>query len=121
MHEQFFGNNLGYIISGLITIVLFAQTYVMLRIRNILQAITMNQDSLLYYMRKLTNFDKRKKTSATTFNTCQFCKHRMAYINSGDSKNVEEDFYHRCGLRNIQVRLEDSCRQFEAEKSSESE
>jgi hypothetical protein len=119
MQEQFFDKNFGYMLMGLITIALFAQSYIMLRIRNILQAITMNQDSLLYYLRKLATSGKRQKSSAAALNTCQFCKHRMAYINSGDGKESGEDFYHRCGLRNIQVRPEDTCQQFEPEKNSD--
>ena len=45
-------------------------------------------------------------------NTCQYCKHRMSYINISN-KDDFENFYYRCKKRNIDILLSDSCIQFE--------
>lgn len=120
MQGQFFSQNLGYMLLGLIAIGLLVQTYILVRIRNILHAMTLNFESLLYYTRKLVApNNKQEKPHRQPAKACQFCKHRMAYINTGDVKEAGEDFYHRCGLRNVQVRLDDSCQEFEAEETNE--
>ena len=44
-------------------------------------------------------------------NICQYCKHRMSYINiTGETES--SDFYYKCRRRNIDILLSDSCEQF---------
>lgn len=113
--------NLVNFILVAMAVLLFAQAYVLLRIRNILQAIAMNFDSIIYFCRKFAgNANQQNKVKDTVPKTCQFCKHRLAYINTGKADNSEEDFYHRCGLRNINIALNDSCKQYEADEHVQS-
>lgn len=120
MMEQFFNQNLMYILLGFVAIVLAAQTHILLRIRNVLQAVSMNFDSLLYCTRKLAETNTAQKPAAAqTQKACQFCKHRLAYINTGEKGAGAEDMYYHCGLRNVQVQLNDSCQQFEADTTAE--
>ena len=115
MQEQWINSNLVNMLLGIIAVILLVQAYVLIRIRNLLQAIAINFDSIMHYWRKLASYHTSDAAQQTTLKTCQFCKHRLAYINTARSKEGEDDFYHRCGVRNIYVRLEDSCPRFEKE------
>lgn len=111
-------HNLIHFLLVIMAALLVIQAYVLLRIRNILQAIAMNFDSVIYFWRKYvaTQEHGTKKAAAGVpqmAKTCQFCKHRLAYINTSKSSDDEENFYYRCGLRNINVSLRDSCTHFE--------
>ena len=120
MTDQFFNQNMMYILLGFVAIVLLAQTHILLRIRNVLQAVSMNFDSLLYCTRKMAETNTvQKSPAARSQKACQFCKHRLAYINTGERGVTGEDMYYHCGLRNVQVQLNDSCQQFEADSDAE--
>jgi hypothetical protein len=45
-------------------------------------------------------------------NTCQYCKHRMSYINISNEDDFE-NFYYRCKKQNIDILLSDSCSHFD--------
>ena len=114
--------NLIHFMMVVMVIMLVVQAYVLLRIRNILQAIAINFDSVIYFCRRFMN---NKEDGAATAQsrqkaakTCQFCKNRLAYINTSKAKENDESFYYRCGLRNINVSLNDSCVHFERDESS---
>lgn len=115
-------NNLIHFLLVVMVVLLIVQAYVLLRIRNILQAISMNFDSVIYFWRKFISSqeksNKAPRTQPKVTKTCQFCKHRLAYINTSKTRDDEENFYHRCSLRNIDVSLRDSCTHFEQDTSS---
>jgi len=115
-------NNLIHFLLVIMVVLLIVQAYVLLRIRNILQAISMNFDSVIYFWRKFISSQEKSKKAPQTqqkvTKTCQFCKHRLAYINTSKTRDDEENFYHRCSLRNIDVSLRDSCTHFEQDTSS---
>lgn len=116
MENIFFDQHVGYLFLIVIALLLFAQAYVLLRIRNILQIISMNFDSILYFCRKiLSNQSARKsyKSEHHVPKTCQFCRHRLAYINTSKTKTDEDDFYHVCALRNLPIELDNTCNKFE--------
>ena len=121
MQGEAFNTNLVYYLMVLMVVVVVAQVYVLLRIRTILQAIAMNFDSILHFLRKYvqttsTNETATQKTVSSKA-TCQFCKHRLAYINTSQTNESEGSFYYRCGLRNINITLADSCVHFEKDMS----
>lgn len=117
MQESITENTLAVILLGIIALTLLVQVYLLIRIRNILEALAINLDSSLHSWRKNISASRQVATAPTTPPICQFCKHRLAYINTGESSEGQEEFYHRCGLRNIAVRLNDSCNRFEADPS----
>jgi hypothetical protein len=49
--------------------------------------------------------------------SCQFCRHRVSYIKTGD-EDEEEGFYYRCRQRNIEIMLHDSCEYFDRDFGS---
>ena len=117
MQELVFDNNLLAILLILVVGVLVVQAYMMLRIRQILQVLSIHADSLMYYFRKLLSREALPYNAASQMpKTCQFCKHRLAYINTTKTSHDANDFYHRCGLRNVNITLSDSCEQFQTDK-----
>lgn len=116
MQEIMFDQNIPYLFLVIILVVMGIQASLLLRIRNILQALAMNSDTMIHHIRKITSIDKKNEANQNILNSCQFCKHRLAYINTAKSPNTQEDFYHKCGLRNITISLDDSCPFFEEDK-----
>jgi len=51
------------------------------------------------------------------YKSCQFCRHRMSFIQSGDEEDTEE-FYYRCKQRNIEITLHDHCEYFDRDYGS---
>jgi hypothetical protein len=49
-------------------------------------------------------------------NTCQFCKHRMSFIQISDDV-ITDNFYYKCRKRNIEISLADTCNKFERDYS----
>jgi|GEM_PF-2266941 len=118
MRELLTNPNLAYLILGSVLLLMVSQVYLLLRIRNVLQALSMNFDSTNYFVRKLVNRpeeQKKKSNPNEDCKTCQFCKHRLAYINTGKTSSEEEDFYHVCALKNMHISLADSCENFDEE------
>ena len=114
--------NLVHFMLVIMVVMLVIQAYVLIRIRNVLQAVAMNFDSIIYFLRRFLNQKEKAKTEDTEkiqmAKTCQFCKHRLAYINTSQTSENEENFYYRCGLCNINVALSDSCVHFEKDQST---
>jgi hypothetical protein len=121
MQGEAFNTNLVYYLVVLMVVMVVAQVYVLLRIRTILHAVAMNFDSILHFLRKYMQSSPPKEMSAQKMisaqHTCQFCKHRLAYINTSQTNESEGSFYYRCGLRNINITLADSCVHFEKDMS----
>ncbi|MGH1364617.1 MAG: hypothetical protein ACRBF0_13735 [Calditrichia bacterium] len=118
MQELLTNSNLAYLILAAFLLLLVSQVYLLLRIRNVLQALSMNFDSTNYFVRKLVNrpaAPEKKAPANQDCKTCQFCKHRLAYINTGKTTSEDEDFYHVCALKNMHISLADSCENFEEE------
>ena len=49
-------------------------------------------------------------------NTCQFCKHRLSFIQISDD-DITDNFYYKCRKRNIEITLTDTCSKFERDYS----
>jgi hypothetical protein len=103
------------IVVSLLSIII-VQLLLLLRIRKVLKNIS-------YYMEILSKFFYRFGGSGTTITqdevalrTCQYCKHRMAFIHMGEKEKNSEDFYYKCRLRNVDITLKDTCDHFEGEK-----
>ena len=103
--------NVVYFFLALIVVLLGAQCYMLMRVRNIVHAMGMNFHTILYFTRKLTQ--SGAATGQTATRTCQFCKHRLAYINTSKTRADEEDFYFKCAIRNANITLDDSCDRFD--------
>jgi len=113
--------NIFYLFLAIMTIVMGFQARLLLRIRNILQALAINTDTAVQYVRKIAAIEKMAGTNqniSQTSQTCQFCKHRLAYINITKGLHTQEDFYHKCGLRDCAISLDDSCPLFEEDKDT---
>ncbi len=118
MQDVLIDKNLVNIFLVVVVVLLLAQALVLLRIRNILQAIAMNFDSAMTAWRKFTASAAINKDEPQIPKTCQFCRHRLAYINTSKTKNDEEDFYHRCEVRKVNISLDDSCQHFARDTES---
>ncbi len=105
-----------------IAVVVGVQAYLQMRIRNVLQALTMNAETAVHNIRKMVPVGKKsyqhvgQNIEEKSSTSCQFCEHRLAYINIEKSPNLQEDFVYRCALRDITVSLDDSCPSFAKEK-----
>lgn len=115
MQDHIFEGNLVDLFFVVMAILLLVQTYILVRIRNILSAVSLNFEALVKLCRKLMagNAESRKRPAIPR--TCQFCKHRLAYINTAKTRSDEEDFYHRCAVHNRNISLDDTCSQFDHE------
>lgn len=111
--------NLIYLGLVVCLVVMGFQTIVLMRMRNLLQAVSQNFESVLYYFRKFLQQSQQMTPVAAAPKTCQFCRHRLAYINTSKTRQDENDFYHVCGLRNKNITLNDSCEAFEIEGDRE--
>jgi hypothetical protein len=111
----------------LFIVVMGIQARLLLRIRNILQVMSMNSETVVQYVRKIASITGKDAVpnkastqtatqTATQMNTCQFCKHRLAFINTTKGPNVQDDFYHKCEVRDCSVSLSDTCPLFEEDK-----
>ena len=52
-----------------------------------------------------------------THRSCQFCRHRISFIKTGDDEDAE-GFYYRCKQRNVEIALHDSCEDFDRDFGS---
>lgn len=114
-------NILYFFFLAVMAIVMGLQARLLLRIRNILQALAINSETVIQYVRKIASLEKMaapNQNTSQTCQTCQFCKHRLAYINITKGLNIQEDFYHKCGLRDCEISLNDSCPLFEEDKDT---
>ena len=63
------------------------------------------------YFKSSGIFYEFRNDSIIRSNICQYCKHRMSYINTtGDTES--SDFYYKCRRLNIDILLSDSCELF---------
>jgi hypothetical protein len=115
MQDIVFDSKILYFFLVIIVVVMGVQASLLWRIRNVLQALAMNSATILQYVRKNTSIDKKTRPNKKNTKSCRFCKHRLAYINTDKGPGAPEDFYHRCGLRDCTITLNDSCPFFEAE------
>lgn len=120
MQELVLDQRLLYLIMAIIVAVMGIQARLLLRMRNILQALAMNSETVVRYVRKIATTDKKKATPGkeSVKKTCEFCKHRLAYIHIPSNGNFREDLYHKCGLQDITISLNDSCPLYEEDKNS---
>jgi len=104
----------GVIIVVLLTLFI-SQLYYLLKIKKILNQLTRYSD---YYLKIFSRTGNPAQFSANQNRipqTCQFCKYRMSYIQMGGDENSPEDFYYKCRLNNISIKLNDYCNRYESE------
>ncbi len=106
---------MGALIGTIIFLFLF-QIFMLLKIRTILQQISFYIESISRFFYRVGIRTNAREVSRSP-KTCQFCKHRMSFIHMSEHKGEVEDFYYKCQLRNIEIKLEDTCERFEEEKS----
>jgi uncharacterized protein YpmS len=79
--------------------------YIIVRLRSILNVITPILEKTYYVQR----------ANQVNMHTCQFCKYRQAYIKT--TASGDEDFYYRCKVSDKEIKLNDTCRFFEPERT----
>jgi hypothetical protein len=57
-------------------------------------------------------FFQPKKNKVIKSNSCQYCKHRISFIQITDEEN-KDNFYYKCKKHDIEISLSDSCAQFQ--------
>ncbi|HQU71611.1 MAG: hypothetical protein KDI06_17310 [Calditrichaeota bacterium] len=114
--------NLVFFFLFSVVAIMVVQVYMLTRVRNVLQAISMNFDSVIYFVRKLANNSAQAQAVASrqeVCKTCQMCRHRLAYINTSKTTDEEEVFFFKCALLDKNITLDDSCDNFEADPESD--
>jgi L-ribulose-5-phosphate 3-epimerase UlaE len=112
--------NFDYILLvGMIIFVLLilfiSQFYYLLKIKKILNQLTKNSDYYLKIFNRIGNPSQFSKKQNRIPQTCQFCRYRISYIHMGNTENTPEDFYYKCRLNNISIKLNDYCNRFDNE------
>ncbi len=115
MWQFFHFQNYADVFLGLLSLLLIGQLIILFRIRKALQRVLLSFDSFSTLFRKITESSGIEETNEELPPICQFCKHRLAYIHS-NSSGEQEQFYYKCGLKNIQIGLYDSCERFDADE-----
>lgn len=93
-------------------VLLVVQVFALLKVRRIINHL----NYLLYEIRLLKRKIHLKPGSPGSAQHCQFCKFRQSFIKAY-SDSVEDDFYYRCKLHNIEITLNHHCKQFELDPS----
>jgi hypothetical protein len=118
MQDIVFDQKILYFLLLIIVVVMGVQTSLLLRMRNMLQALAMNSETAVHFVRRIASSDKKTRPNQKNQKTCQFCIHRLAYINTQKGPATQEDFYHKCELRDCTISLNDSCPFFEEDKNT---
>lgn len=107
-----------WILFAIVLSLFVFQVVVLLKIRNMLQQISFYIESIsrFFYRVGLSSLVKDKKQSIPR--TCQFCKNRLSFIHMSEIKGEVEDFYYKCQLRNTEIKLDDTCEQFDKEEAA---
>ena len=61
-------------------------------------------------------FSYKKFNSLFYKNTCQYCKHRMSFIQISED-DITDNFYYKCRKKDIEIALADTCNKFERDYS----
>lgn len=100
-----------FLLIGLSLLILI-QILVFFRISNLIKY----TNKLLFEVRILFKnsgiFFQPKPKSVFTYNTCQYCKNRLSFIQVLDD-SATDNFYYKCKKRNMEVALSDSCEHFD--------
>jgi len=79
-------------------------------------AIIKQMNKLLFEVRLLFKhsgiFFQPKKNKIIKTSSCQYCKHRMSFIQLTD-EDSKDNFYYKCKKHDIEISLSDSCAQFQ--------
>lgn len=100
------------VLVGSIICLFVVQIIILLRIKNVLQQISIYIESVSRFFFRLGMKQTQSAVKKTIPQTCQFCKHRLSFIHMSENKGEVEDFYYKCRLRNIEVQLNDTCEKF---------
>jgi hypothetical protein len=94
-------------------LILFAiQVITFLKVVSIIR----QMNKLLFEVRLLFKhsgiFFQPQKNNVIKSNSCQYCKHRMSFIQLTEEEN-KDNFYYKCKKHDIEISLTDSCAQFQ--------
>jgi hypothetical protein len=89
------------------------QVFILIKIRSLLQNISNYAETISKFFFKFGLFSTKSELEPKT---CQFCKFRLSYIHMGKNEGEVEDFYYKCKLHNVEVRLNDTCDRFESDR-----
>ena len=101
-----------------IILIIFVQIYVLYTLNKMMMRLDTFTDCFLQYLHRVVKSPAPHAGADKPDGTCQFCKHRLSYIQPGEGDKKQEDFYYRCQLSNREVDLNDSCEFFQIERSS---
>ncbi|RMG62492.1 MAG: hypothetical protein D6715_12200 [Calditrichaeota bacterium] len=101
-----------------IAVFLVIQIAILLRIRDILNGIATHLSRINAYYQASPTFieegeEEYDEDEIELPEVCQFCKHRVAYIGSGNTAQNGEEIFYRCALLNKEIEPTDSCPHFE--------
>ncbi len=100
------------IILAIVTGLVIAQLLVILKLIGSLKATNqLLMEVRLIFKRAGIYFEPDKKNFIAE-RSCQYCKHRVTYIQITDDTGSDA-FYYRCRKRNIEIRLGDTCDAFQ--------
>ena len=104
--------NMTDILLAAIFILFAVQVITILKVVNIIKQL----NKLLFEVRVLFKhsgiFYQPQKNKVVKFNSCQYCKFRMSFIQITEEEN-KDNFYYKCKKHDIEIELTDSCKQFE--------
>jgi len=94
-------------------LILFAiQVFTFFKIVSIIR----QMNKLLFEVRLLFKhsgiFFQPQKNSVIKSNSCQYCKHRMSFIQLSEEES-RDNFYYKCKKHDTEISLSDSCAQFQ--------
>jgi hypothetical protein len=105
-------NNMTDILLAAIFVLFVVQVITILKVINIIKQLNW----LLFEVRMLFKhsgiFYQPQKNKVVKFNSCQYCKFRMSFIQITDEEN-KDNFYYKCIKHDVGIELTDSCKQFE--------
>jgi hypothetical protein len=104
--------NMTDILLASIFILFVVQVVTILKMVNIIKQL----NKLFFEVRMLFKnsgiFYQPQKNKVVKFNSCQYCKFRMSFIQITEEEN-KDNFYYKCKKHDIEIELIDSCKQFE--------
>jgi len=101
-----------YVIAGIVALLFVIQIFTVGK----LFAVVRQMNSLLFEIRVLFKssgvYYVKEKKKDNYINNCRYCAYRMSFIQvMNDMHN--DHFYYRCKLKNTEIKLSDSCEEFQ--------
>lgn len=104
------------ILLGAIILFFIFQLAMLWRVRRILQQLSFYIESISRFFYRVGLAGQVNRAKKDEPHTCQFCKYRLSFIHMSDNSGEVEDFYYKCQLRKIEIKLDESCERFERDE-----